>query len=146
GYYHVVSAYRARLSFEEQFQTTRSLFALHDRPAAPVMIVGVEANSYQEALAQRLRSETMVPVRSITQTRDKHARAMRMQGLFQTGRIKFQRARPDDDGVRDLIEELLAFPDADHDDLVDALEIAMRMAREASRYGELPMSDPEVGP
>jgi predicted phage terminase large subunit-like protein len=133
GQYHVLSVYRARLSFEDQFRAVRTLFLRHDRPDSPVVSVGVEANAYQEAMAQRLRAETTLPVKSIIQTKDKIARAMRMQGLFQTGRITFPNS-----GTSDLIEELLAFPDSDHDDLVDALEMAMRMACEHARYSELP--------
>jgi predicted phage terminase large subunit-like protein len=141
GQYHVLSVYRARLSFEDQFRAIRTLFMRHDRPDSPVVSVGVEANAYQEAMAQRLREKTMIPVTSIIQTRDKIARAMRLQGLLQTGKITFPPS-----GCSHLIEELLAFPDSDHDDLVDALEISVRMAREALHYSTLPIRDVDFNP
>jgi len=131
---HVLSVYRARLSFEEQFNTVHSLFRAHDRPDSPVVAVGIEANAYQEALVQRLRSETEAPAISVVQTKDKIARAMRLQGMVQTGRLAFP-----EKGAYHLIEEMLAFPDSDHDDLIDALEIAVRMATETARYDQLPI-------
>ncbi len=133
GVYHVLDVRRARLSFEEQFRAVCSLHGVHDTPEGPVVAVGVEANGYQDALVQRLRSDSPVPVRAIRQTRDKLARAMTLQGLVETGRLTFPQS-----GASDLVEELLAFPDGDHDDMVDALEIAVRLAREVSSYAELP--------
>ncbi|MFO8056112.1 MAG: phage terminase large subunit [bacterium] len=142
GSYHIISAYQARLSFEEQFTAISSLFYLHDRPASPVVSVAVEANAYQEVMVQRLRKETELPVSPVVHTRDKIARAMRMQGLFQSGGISFpqpsERA-PGTDHLPALVEELLAFPDSDHDDLVDALEMAITASLEVSRYSELPV-------
>jgi len=138
---HVLGIHRKRLPFEEQFRTIRTLFAAYDRTDSPVVAVGVEANAYQEAMVQRLRRETSLPVVSVKQTRDKIARAMRLQGAIQTGRIVFPPS-----GAGELIEELLAFPDSDHDDLVDALEIAVRMASEARRYSELPLGTPDLYP
>jgi len=143
GAYHVVGVHRGRLSFEDQFQTIKSLFALHDKGGSPVARVGVEANAYQEAMVQKLRAETNLPVAAIKQTRDKLARAMRVQGLFQTGMVSFE---PAAESTALLIEELLSFPDADHDDLVDALEMAISVARDTRRYLELPGKDLDVEP
>jgi len=139
--YHVLSVHRDRLSFEDQFRAIKALFAAHDSPGSPVVAIGVEANAYQEAMAQRLRAETGLPVRSIVQTRDKIARAMRLQGLVQTGRLAFPET-----GAHLLLTELLSFPDGPHDDLVDALEIAVRVGQEASSYGELPFKAPDISP
>jgi predicted phage terminase large subunit-like protein len=139
--FHVLAVHRARLTFEDQFRAIKSLFTAHDAPDSPVAAVGVEANAYQEAMAQRLRVETMLPVRSVVQTRDKIARAMRLQGLIQTGRLSFPES-----GAHDLLTELLSFPDGPHDDLVDALEIAVRTGQETSRYGELSFNAPDISP
>jgi predicted phage terminase large subunit-like protein len=139
--YHVLSSHRDRLSFEDQFRAIRSLFLAHDRPDSPVVAVGVEANAYQEAMAQRLRSETHLPVKSIIQTRDKIARALRLQGLIQTGSLTFPES-----GAHLLLSELLSFPDSGHDDLVDALEIAVKVARETGCYQDLPVKSPDLSP
>ncbi len=139
--YHVLSVHRARLTFEDQFRAIKNLFLAHDSPDSPVVAVGVEANAYQEAMAQRLRAETSLPVKSMVQTRDKIARAMRLQGLIQTGRLTFP-----DTGAHLLLTELLSFPDSPHDDLVDALEIAVRTGQESSCYGELPLKVPDIFP
>ena len=143
----VLSAYRGRLTFEEQFNAARALFAAWDRPESPVVAIGVEANAYQAAMAQRLRAAAL-PATPVVQTRDKVARAMRLTGLLECGRLKL--ARPADVNGREamtaLVGELLSFPEGEHDDLVDALELAARMAMEQQRYGELPVAAVEVGP
>lgn len=139
--FHVLSVYRGRLTFEEQFRTIGALFALHDRPESPVVAVGVEANSYQEAMAQRLRRETRLPVVSVVQTKDKIARALRLTGLLESNRLTFPPA-----GAADLIAELLAFPDAAHDDLLDALEIAVGMGEKVNQYSDLPFRDLNLRP
>ncbi len=142
GSFYVIHAYRARLSFEDQFAAISSLFHLHDRPDAPVVTVAVEANAYQQAMVQKLKKETPLPVSALVNTRDKIARAMRMQGLFQAGNICFPETsqRRAGDNLTDLIEELLAFPEADHDDLVDALEMALSASSVVARYSELPLT------
>ncbi len=139
GAVHVIDAYRARLSFQDQFAAVSSLFCAHDRKDAPVMSVAVEANSYQQAMVQKLQKETALPVCAIVHTRDKIARAMRIQGLFQSGNISVSEKR--NAGIARLVEELLSFPDSDHDDMVDALEMALTAARNVSRYSELPALD-----
>ena len=137
GRYWVLSAFRARLSFEEQFRAVRALFLAADRMESPVVAVGIEANAYQEALCQRLRAETALPVVSVVQTRDKVARAMRLTGLLQSGRLRL--AERGGEAASELLAELLSFPEGEHDDLVDALELAARMAAECVRYSELPL-------
>jgi len=136
GALHVVDAYRGRLSFQDQFAAISSLFYVHDRQDSPVLYVAVEANSYQQAMVQKLQKETALPVSAVVHTKDKIARAMRIQGLFQSGSISFPTKR--NDNIIRLVEELQSFPDSDHDDMVDALEMAVTAARNVSRYSELP--------
>lgn len=137
----VMAAYRARLSFEEQFRAVKALFAAWDRPDRPVTAVGVEVNAYQAALAERLRAEGL-PVVPVTQVNDKVSRAMRMTGMFESGRLRIGRPRAgESEAMTALVEELLAFPEGEHDDLVDALEIAARLAHDSRRYGELPVRE-----
>lgn len=165
GLYQVAGAYRARLSFEEQFNAVRTLFEAHNTCHAPVVQVGVESVGYQAALVQKLKAETNVPVKAVNQTRDKVARAMGIQGLVETGRLCFPPAGPKGCGDKNeggmdippekrwvrrdmgnLIAEMLAFPDSDHDDLVDALEIALSMAARVNDYGTLPARPVDVEP
>lgn len=93
--------------------------------------VHVEANAAQEYLAQDL--EGVVPVRRVTRTTDKVSRAYRLQPFFENGQVLFPsvsaRGQLSSDGWEDVWaaaeDELALFPDADHDDLFDAIETAV---------------------
>lgn len=138
---YLLEVFRGRLSFEEQFQTIRRLYLRQNRPDAPVLRVGIEANAYQSALPQRFRAETSVPVKSIVTSTDKYTRALRLQARFENGKIFFPHA-----GAAELIEELLLFPEAEHDDLFDALEIAVSLAGGTVSYQELTRRWPDLLP
>ena len=66
-------------------------------------------------------------MKGVRRRTDKVSRAYAMQGLLEEGRVWV--------GVNqvDLIDELAAFPDGPHDDLVDALETALSLARTQHR-------------
>ena len=135
---YVLDGFRARLSFDEQFRAVQRLYEKHDQPDSPVLRVGIEANAYQEALPQRFRAETAVPVKSVVTKTDKYTRALKLQARFENGKVFFPKKRDGKGFITDLIEELLLFPEAPHDDLFDAFEIAVALARELQSYRELP--------
>jgi predicted phage terminase large subunit-like protein len=114
----VLDVFRGRLSFERQMQAVIEKAREFD----PVHIA-VEATGYQTAFAQTLTSRTLLPVRPVYPNRDKVTRAWRLSALFENGRVFLGK------GQEALEEELLAFPDGGHDDLFDALEMAVSMAR-----------------
>ena len=145
---YLLDAFHGRLSFEEQFQTIKRLYQTHDRPNSPVLRVGIEANAYQEALPQRFRAETDIPVKSVFTSIDKITRGFRLQARFENGKVFFPVSghRFETGDTTDLIEELLLFPEAGHDDLFDALEIAVSLAGEAVSYGDLPKRNLDLLP
>jgi predicted phage terminase large subunit-like protein len=57
----------------------------------------------------------------ITPNRDKVTRLMEYQGDFEQGNIYFNR-----DLTFNLVEQLMQFPDVEHDDLVDAMVYSFR--------------------
>ncbi|MFH1265014.1 MAG: hypothetical protein ABIK89_04760 [Planctomycetota bacterium] len=89
---------------------------------------GIEAQQFQVALAEEAQRKAadlvFVPV---YQKDSKEIRAARMQAKFQAGRAFFG------PGTDALIEELVLFPTGPHDHGVDALEIALRVARMGKR-------------
>lgn len=92
--------------------------------------VGVESNAAQEYLAQDL--ERFVPVRRINRTQDKVSRAYGLQPFFENGQIHFPAGAAlraeDREDWRAVTEELVLFPDAEHDDAFDAIETAAMMS------------------
>jgi hypothetical protein len=71
-----------------------------------------------------------MPVKRVERTKDKIVRAYWAQAFFENGQILF----PDKSLVRDystwqaLLDELLLFPQAEHDDLFDGLQTMMEGA------------------
>ncbi len=87
----------------------------------PVSVV-IETVAAQEYLAQD--AERFMPVRRVNRTTDKVARAYWLQAFFENGQILFPEKAMASDYVewQALIDELLLFPQAEHDDLFDGLQ------------------------
>ena len=116
---YVLEYIKDRLSFNEQLNTIIS----YGRTKYPMVErIGVETVAYQKALAQELRRISLLPVINIHTSKDKVTRAMRRSANFENHKVYFR------EGMDDLEECLLLFPEVDHDDLFDALDFAMNMA------------------
>ena len=129
---YVLEYIKERLSFNSQLTTTIS----YGRNKYPMVErVGVETNQYQKALAQELRRLSLLPVININTTKDKVTRAMRRSANFENGKVFFR------EGMDDLEECLLLFPEVDHDDLFDALDHAMTVADKGNEIRVLERKD-----
>ena len=84
-------------------------------------IVGVESSGFQLAICQMLKKKG-IPVREVRPDRDKLSRALAATPAMESGRVWFPAVAP---WRADLEAELLAFPNAAHDDQVDALSMAI---------------------
>ncbi len=116
---HVIDIYRARLTFEKQAQTILKKAREFD-PAA----IAIEAVGYQAALSQVLAGHTLLPVKPVQPHMDKVMRGWRLSALLESGKVLFGRRQ------EALTDELLDFPNGEHDDLFDALEMAVGIARQ----------------
>jgi len=72
-------------------------------------------------------------VKPVVTTRDKVTRFLRLAARFEAGQVFIKRGVMDD-----LVEQLLLVPEAPHDDLVDALELAVDAATANRWVGSLP--------
>ncbi len=99
------------------------MFRIHDQ--FHPKIIGVEAVAYQRALLYMLDEEMkkrkrIIPVKDIHPGTDK-TKEMRISGVlvprYEWGRILHSR------GLEDLESELLLFPRASHDDIIDAMSL-----------------------
>jgi len=75
----------------------------------------IESVAYQAAMVDELKSMGGLKIQGVTPTKDKVSRANMITGWFENGNIFFKR------DMGDLIDELLLFPDGEHDDQVDSL-------------------------
>lgn len=96
---------------------------------------GVEEVQFQEYFKDTLVNKSQergvqVPVRGVKQRSDKILRIQSLQPAIKSGRVKFRRSQ------QDLIEQLVNFPSAAHDDGPDALEGAMTMIASRSGYSD----------
>jgi predicted phage terminase large subunit-like protein len=115
GVVYVKEAERHRCGFHEVLQRITSAAARHN----PILIA-VEQTQYQAAVVQELLRTTKLPVRGIKPDRDKLTRFLPMLTRYEQRMV-----RHDPSGVPAWFrDELLAFPEADHDDGVDALSYA----------------------
>ena len=129
----------ARSRSPTRLRPALNYYRKHDAVNSPVIRVAVESNGYQEAFAQKLR-EAGLPVKSVARVRDKISRAFQLQARLENGEVWFPR-----DGAGQLVYELILFPEAEHDDLFNALELAVAQVRNLD-YKSYLRSAPEIGP
>jgi len=111
---YVLDTFHGRLTFDKQMHKIRDL-ADRFHP----LRIAIESNAFQDALPAELARTSALPVRRVRQKRDKLTRAVCLSPQFENGKIFLKRS------MAELIGELLLFPRARHDDLFDALELAV---------------------
>ncbi len=129
---YLKEVWRGRCTKEEYLRKLRDLNEYY-KPLRVMM----ETVAAQEYLAQD--AERYMPVERIERTKDKVARAYWLQAFFENGQVLF----PDKSIVGDysiwqaLQDELLLFPQAEHDDLFDGLQTMMEgvLQYHSCRYG-----------
>ncbi len=127
---YVKEVWRGRCTKEEYLTKLREV----NEHYQPVSVV-IETVAAQEYLAQD--AERFMPVRRVNRTTDKVARAYWLQAFFENGQVLFPE-KSMVSGYADwqaLIDELLLFPQAEHDDLFDGLQT---MVEGAMKYGSGP--------
>jgi predicted phage terminase large subunit-like protein len=127
---YVREVWRGRCTKQEYVDR---LQAMHDRYKPRRVIV--EDVAAQEYLAQDL--EKLMRIKRLKRTKDKVSRAYDLQGYLENGQILFPapHLQLNRDAYTALQDELVLFPNADHDDLFDGLQTAVEGAFD--RSGEM---------
>lgn len=94
--------------------------------------MGVEVNQFQQLLAsdiERVANEhrLLIPLYQLNNRVNKLVRVRRLTPYLANGQFRFKGNSP---GARLLVEQLRDFPNGDHDDGPDALEMAIRLAND----------------
>lgn len=109
--YYVVDVLRMKESFNEVLTAIKNLA----EKWKPNKIV-IESVAYQAAMVQELVRTTNLPVKPITPSKDKITRFLHVEGKYEHGYIYHTQGL-----IPEYERELLSFPNAEHDDMCDAL-------------------------
>jgi predicted phage terminase large subunit-like protein len=121
--------WRARCTKEEYLEKLKKV----NEKYKPLKVL-IETVAAQEYLAQD--AEKHMPVKRLERTTDKVARAYWLQAFFENGQILI----PAKSSARNygtwqaLLDELLLFPQAEHDDLFDGLQTLMEGVMSVHSY------------
>jgi predicted phage terminase large subunit-like protein len=124
--YQVDAAVQGRWSFAQQVSRIVELAAQYQP-----RVVLIESNQYQRALAEHLATQG-VRVKPIMARAKKEERIMTLTPLYELGLISHAKR------FSELEAQLLAYPDSEYDDLIDALAHAVQYAQSAGKSGEKP--------
>ncbi len=112
GNYVVIDAIAVRADFP---QLRNIMIAQYEKLKPHVVLIEDKASG--QSLIQELRLNSQLPIIAIMPKGDKMQRVARITPLMEAGRVKFMQMA----GIGELEAEMLAFPRAKHDDMLDAL-------------------------
>ena len=121
---YVLDLTRSRITFPEQLALIKRK-ASEFNPA----LIALESTAYQAALPQMLRKETNLPIREVKPFRDKVTRITSRFVMFENGKVFLPKSHL---LLENFIDEYIYFPKGKHDDLLDAVEIALSLASMAA--------------
>ncbi|MHB1798199.1 MAG: phage terminase large subunit [Vulcanimicrobiaceae bacterium] len=115
--FYLLDVLRRKVEYPELLRMVQATFAQHN-PSA----IYIEDASAGTALIQNLRRESNLPIVPVKALGSKVSRVEGITGLLESGRVFFPKEAP---WLVDFERELLAFPNAKHDDMVDAFVMAL---------------------
>jgi hypothetical protein len=83
----------------------------------PIVALNIEATQHQSTFVREMLARTNLPARAVYPDRDKVTRALTLAARYEARKVFHIRGAP---GLADYEAELVAFPNGEHDDLVDA--------------------------
>jgi predicted phage terminase large subunit-like protein len=89
------------------------------------LVIGIETNAYQAALPQSL-GKYLLPLRNVVRIKDKVTRITAAYTAFEQGKVFLPMGHP---LLGEFENEYAYFPTGKHDDILDAVEMAITLAR-----------------
>jgi len=129
GVFHVLHAQSKKATFHE----VQQWIIEQATTWRPTQIL-IEAVQYQLAAVQELMRTTHLPVIPATPDKDKASRLMPLAARYEQGMVHHAPANSGN-AIKALEDELTAFPNGAHDDLVDALVYAWNGVEAAANSG-----------
>lgn len=127
GKLYVLDAVRERVDFPSALRLIRNM-ADKWSPKA----IAIEQVAYQAVVVQELLRQTTLPIRGVTPDKDKVTRAQPLALRYEQGLVHHAQL------PSWFEDELLAFPQSQHDDAVDALVYAYQSVMKMSTSGDVP--------
>lgn len=110
--YHLIDVLRQRFEFPQLKQMLMELWVKF-KPE----IILIEDKSSGQALLQDAMQNTILPLIGVIPTKDKQLRLLKVTGLIEAGKIALPTHA---EWLADYEQEMIKFPNAGHDDMVDA--------------------------
>ena len=99
-----------------------------------ISAVNIESVAFQATFTRELLRTTRLPARAVYPDRDKVIRARSLAARYEAGTVFHVRGAP---GIDALEAELVAFPNGEHDDLVDAAVYAADVSGNEFSFGSV---------
>jgi len=126
--YFVLERYRRKGLQLNRLLETLSHINEHYAHWGGIARVGIETVQAQKLIARHVRLNTRFAVKEIATRTNKHARLSILATHFENGRVLLRGngSNAVHESQRDLYDQLITFPSADHDDLCDGLDFAVQ--------------------
>ena len=119
---YILDYTREHLTFDQQVK-----LLLHKHQQWSPNTIYIEKNQYQQALYQHIRDNSTLPVVPVQTVKDKATRMLGISPYFEQRRIYIR------DTMVEFEKEYLQFPKSEHDDILDALDIALTPIKQNTR-------------
>jgi predicted phage terminase large subunit-like protein len=120
---YVLDVWRGHINFDQSIDKIQEMYNRFNP-----MCVGIEGNSYQQALPEHLMKITAIPIKIIKQTQSKEYRLAKLSKRFENGKIHLPRNK-----LSEFVEEYLTYDPTDKTkspDQLDALDLSLCCALE----------------
>ena len=120
---YIIESLELHWKNKDPFAATRTVRSLYDKYKANK--VTIETVAFQKVMSKLFKQEWLA-VTEVNPSRDKITRLMEHQWDFEQWNIYFNREK-----TFDLVDQLLQFPDVEHDDLVDSMVYSFRKVKKS---------------